>query len=130
MSTDQTKRKELSRRWIEAFNARNLSQLDELADEMNDKDCILHDPSFPYVGRGPAAAKELAHQVVKENSHIHITMEEFFGEGDKTATRLTVRTTSASTGKTTSVPVLAIDHWAGNKVVEEWELGGPPEEQH
>jgi hypothetical protein len=129
MSTDQTKRKELYWRWIEALNARDLSQLQELAEEMNDKDSILHDPGFPDLGRGPAAALEGARLVLKDWPDIHITLEDFFGEGDKTAVRMMVRATSASTGKTVSFPVLAIDHWAGNKAVESWELASPPEEQ-
>jgi hypothetical protein len=130
MSTDQTKRKELMRRWIEALNARDLSQLDELAEEITHKDFIMHDPSTPAIsGRGPAVWKAFAHGIVATNSHIHMTFEDFFGESDKTATRLAVRTTSASTGKTVSFPVLFISRWVGDKVAEEWELVGPPEEQ-
>jgi len=130
MSTDQTKRKELLRRWIEALNARDLSQLDELAEEMTHKDFIMHDPtSTAFSGRGPAIWKGFAHGIVTANSHIHMTIEDFFEEGDKTAGRLAVQTTSAATGKTVSFPVLFINHWIGGKVAEEWELVGPPEEQ-
>lgn len=130
MSTDQTKRKELMQRWIEALNARDLSQLDELAQEITHKDFIMHDPSSTvFSGRGPAVFKEFAHGIVTANSHIHMTVEDSFGEGDKTAGRLTVRTTSASTGKTVSFPVLFIQRWIGDKVAEEWELVGPREEQ-
>jgi ketosteroid isomerase-like protein len=129
MATEQTKRKELYQRWFDALAARDLSRLDELAEAWIAEDFVTHDPDFPDWARGPGGIKAFAHQLVANNSHIHVTIEDFFGDGDKTAVRFTVRRTNAATGKTTSFEVLAIDHWSGDQLVEEWELAGPPEEQ-
>ena len=129
MSTVHTQRKELFQRWIEAWCARDLSQADRVADEMVHKDYVMHDPSSPDLGQGPEVWKKFARQVLEENSHVHMTIEDFFGEEDKTATRLMVRTTSASTGKTVSFPVQFITHWVGDQCAEEWQLVGPTEEQ-
>jgi ketosteroid isomerase-like protein len=129
MAPDQTKRKELYQRWFEALNARDLSRLDELAEAWLADDFVTHDPDFPDWAQGSAGVKAFAHQLVANNTHIHITIEDFFGEGDKTAMRFTVRRTNAATGKTMSYQVLAIDHWAGDQLMEEWEFADPPEEQ-
>ena len=120
---------ELWRRWIEALCARDLSRLDELAEEIFDQDSVVHSPMFPDVGRGPDGAKALARQVVADFSHVDITTEDFFGEDDKTVVRITLRSTSAATGKTVSFPALTINRWVGDKIAEGWELYGPPEEQ-
>jgi hypothetical protein len=106
-----------------------LGALDELAEETVLENFVEHDPSLPDLGRDPPGWKELAHQVVIENPHVYSTIDDFFGEGDKTASRGTMRLTSASTAKTVNLPVLVITHWIGNKAIEEWELAGPPEEQ-
>jgi hypothetical protein len=82
MTTDQTKRQELWGRWTETLSARDLSRLDELVEEIYDQDCVVHSSKFPDFGRGPAGAKVFAQTVVATYSHIHLTVEDFFGEGD------------------------------------------------
>ncbi len=67
--------------------------------------------------------------VITNYVDIHLTLEDFFGEGDKTAARSTVRFTVAATGQKVWYPVLNMMRWVGDKLVERWELSGPPEEQ-
>ena len=129
MPTDQTKRKELWGRWIEALVARDLSRAEEVAEEMCDQQYVLHNPGFPDFGRGPAAAKAFAHYIITNYTNIHLTLEDFFGEGDKTAARSTVRFTVIETEQRLTYPVLNIMRWDGDMLAERWELTGPREEQ-
>ncbi len=129
MPTNQTKRKELWGRWAAALNARDLIQAEEVADEMCDQDYVLHSSGFRDFGRGPAAAKAFALHVITTYSQINLTVEDFFGEGDKTAMRTTVRITVAATGQRVTYPVLNIMRWDGDKIAERWELAGPHKEQ-
>ena len=128
MSTDQTKRKELWGRWVAALCARDLSRAEEVAEEMCTQDYVVHNPAFPNYGRGPAAAQAFAHHVITHYSQIDLTLEDFFGEGDRTAARSTVRYTVVATGLKAGYPVLNIMRWVGDQLAERWELTGPPEE--
>jgi hypothetical protein len=129
MPTDQTKRKELWSRWIETLVARDLSRAEEVAEEMCDQQYVLHNPGFPDFGRGPAAAKGFAHHIIATYTNIHLTLEDFFGEGDKMAVRSTVRATVIATGQRITYPVLNIMRWDGDRIAERWELLGPREVQ-
>jgi len=129
MPTDQTKRKELWGRWIAALVAMDLSRAEEVAEEMCDQQYVLHNPGFPDFGRGPAAAKAFAHYIIANYTDIHLTLEDFFGEGDKTAARSTVRFTVIATGQKLTYPVLNIMRWDGDTLAERWEITGPREEQ-
>src|SRR5512142_2838526 len=129
MPTDQTKRKELWGRWIEALVARDLSQAEAVAQQMCNQQYVLHNPALPDLGQGLAAAKAFAHHVIATYTDIHLTLEDFFGEGDKTAVRSTVCVTVTATGQRVSYPVLNIMRWNGDTIAERWELAGPHEEQ-
>ena len=127
MPTDQTKRKELWGRWIEALVASDFSQAEKVAEEMCDQQYVLHNPGLPDLGRGPAAAIAFAHSVIDTYTDIHLTLEDFFGEGDRTAVRSTVRVTDRATGQKVTYPVLNIMRWDGDRIAERWELTGPHE---
>jgi hypothetical protein len=129
MPTDQTKRKKLWGRWVAALCARDLRAAEEMAEEMCDQDYVVHSPKFLEYGQGPAAAKAFARYVISHYSQIDLTLEDFFGEGDKTAARSTVRFTITATGQKMSYPVLNIMRWVGDRLAERWELTGEPEEQ-
>ena len=129
MTTDQTKRKELWGRWIEALVDRDINQAEEVAEEMCGQQYVLHNPDLPDLGRGPAAAKAFAHSVIATYTDIHLILEDFFGEGDKTAVRSTVRVTVIATGQRVTYPVLNIMRWDGDTIAERWELAGPHEDQ-
>ncbi len=129
MSTDQSKRKEIARQWYEAYSARDLDRLDKMAEVVFDRDLILHEPGGSDACRGRDAFLAVVHQVVANHSEIHITLEDYLGDGDKTAVRSTVRMTSAATGKTASFPIQVISRWAGDRIAEAWEIDGTPVEQ-
>ena len=129
MPTDQTKRKELWTRWLEALVARDLRRAEAVAEEMCGQQYVLHNPALPDLGRGPAAAKTFAHHIIATYTDIHLTLEDFFGVGDKTAVRSTVRVTEIATGHRVTYPVLNIMRWEGDTLAERWELAGPHEEQ-
>ncbi len=127
MLIDQTKQKKLWGRWIEALVARGLSRAEEVAEEMCDQQYVLHNPGLPDLGRGPAAAKAFAHSVIATYTDNHLTPEDFFGEGDKTAARNTVRVTITATGQRVTYPVLNIMRWDGETIAGRWELAEPHE---
>jgi hypothetical protein len=129
MPTDHAKRKALWGRWIEALVARDLSRAGEVAEEMCGPQYVLHNPGLPDLGRGPAAAKAFAGHVIATYTDIRLTLEDFFGEGDRTAVRSTVRVTVIATGQRVTYPVLNIMRWDGDALAERWELAGPHEEQ-
>jgi hypothetical protein len=129
MPTDQTKRRELWGRWVAALCESNLRRAEEVAEEMCNQDYVVHSPKFPDFGQGPAAAKQFAHYVITHYSQIRLTVEDFFGEGDKTAARSTVRFTITATAQKMSYPVLNIMRWDGDKLAERWDLTGEPEGQ-
>ena len=129
MSTDQTKQKDLWTHWIEALVARDLSQAEAVAEEMCDQQYVQHNPGLPDLGRGPAVAKVFAHRVIATYTDIHLTFEDFFGEGDKTAVHNTVHVTLIATGQRVTYPVLNIMRWDGDTIAERLELAGPHEEQ-
>ena len=116
-------------RWIEALVARNLSQAEAVAEEMCDPRYVLHNPGLPDLGRAPTAAKAFAHHIIATYTDIHLTLEDFFGAGDKTAVRSTVRITDIATGQRVTYPVLNIMRWDGDMIAERWELAGPHDEQ-
>ena len=127
MPTDQMKRKELWSRWIEALSSKDLRQVEEIAGKMYTQQYVLHNPGLPDLGRGPAAAKAFAHYVIATYTDILLTLEDFFGEGDRTAARTTVHVTESATGQKVIYPVLNIMRWDGEKIAERWELSGPHE---
>jgi ketosteroid isomerase-like protein len=123
MSTEQNKA--VLRRWIEALNARNVSTLDELADEIYTPGYILHDPSFPDLVPGPEGVKQFVRRVLKGSADTHLTVEDMVAEGDKVAGRYTVHHTDATAGKLVSTRIIAISRFASGKIAEEWELAVP-----
>ena len=129
MATNQKRIKDDMIRWFEAFAARDVNRMDQLADEIYDSTYVLHDPSFPNFEQGPAGIKQLVRQVFKGFSDLHVTVDDMLGEGDKLAVRLTARGTSATTGKVVHFPVLTVARYVGDKMVEEWQLTGAPEEE-
>ena len=124
MTTEQNKA--ALRRWVEAFNAKDINLFDRLADEIYTTDYTLHDPASPYMGRGPESIKKFIRQIFQDNSDAHMVVEDVFGEGNKLAYRCLIQLTDASTGKTVSFPILVISHFVGGQFAEEWEIAGPP----
>jgi ketosteroid isomerase-like protein len=121
MSTDQNKT--ILRRCLEAYRPGNLSALEQLADEYYAADYILHDPDWPDLPPGPAGAKQFARRVYQDAPDTKVTVEDLVAEGDKVASRFTVSSTDAATGKPARYLGMLISRFAGGKIAEEWALG-------
>jgi predicted ester cyclase len=123
MSTENNKAAIL--RWIDAMNKKDLHELDKLAEDIYTADFVEHDPGISDMERGPAGIKKWVRQVLKDSPDMHVTLEDQMADGDKVASRLTVKLTDAATGKPVNLLVLGIDRFVGEKIAEEWELGVP-----
>ena len=123
MSAEQNKA-ELAR-WAAAYNERNLERLDQLADEQCTKDYVLHDPN---VRAGPAGLKQSVRAFVANWSEMHVVVDDLIAEGDKVASRWTVRGTDAKRQQKMTLMMLAISRFVEGKIAEEWVLALPLEE--
>jgi ketosteroid isomerase-like protein len=85
-------------------------------DELIAPDFVLHNPSDPAVGDGPEGYRRwLARRGAPGNDRI--TIEDQLAEGDRVATRFTVRGTHAETGTPVTVAVIAIDQLRDGRLV-------------
>jgi hypothetical protein len=112
-------------RWFEAVNQADLTLLDTLADEIFRVDFIAHDPRLLGFEPGPAGVKRFIRRVLAENKDVHVTVHDIFSEADKLAYRFTVSMTEVESGKAVDVQLLAIDHFIGDQIAEEWQLSAP-----
>ena len=122
MSTED-KNKAAKRRYIEAFNARNLAVFNELFAA----DYVAHVPGFPEV-RGPQALKDVVGGTLVALPDAQITIEDMLADEDKVVTRWTLRGTQhgefmgvAPTRKEVIVTGIIVDRFVNGKVVEAWE---------
>jgi ketosteroid isomerase-like protein len=109
-------------RWFEALNQGDLHRLDALADELFTRDFIEHDPRMPDFESGPAGVKKFIHQVLRENTNLHVTVHDLFSCGDKTAYRFTVSMINSASGKPVNLQLLAITRFSAGQCAEEWQL--------
>ena len=123
MSTETNKAAVL--RQVEALSTRDLGMLDKRADELYTADYIVQDPRFPEPGRGPASVKQFVRGILTDMPDLQMTVEDLFAEGDKVASRFTVRGTNAPTGKPATLTAIVISRFTAGKIAEEWELVGP-----
>jgi ketosteroid isomerase-like protein len=110
-------------RWFDALNKGDISLLDRLAEELFTSDFIEHDPRMPDFIPGPQGVKDFIHQVLKENTDVHVTIQDLFTSEDKTAYRFSVSMTEIASGKPVDVQLIAITRFIGNQMAEEWQLG-------
>ena len=115
MSTEQNKA--VVRRLMEEAERGNLAVIDELVAP----DFVFHNPGDPSVGGGPEGYKRWMAQQQSEVRDARITVEDQLAEGDKVATRFTVRGTHAASGKPVVVTVIAIDELRDGRVVGHWD---------
>jgi ketosteroid isomerase-like protein len=109
-------------RWFEALNQGDLHRLDALADELFTPDFMEHDPRMPDFESGPAGVKKFIHQVLRENTNLHVTVHDLFSCGDKTAYRFTVSMINSASGKPVNLQLLAITRFSAGQCAEEWQL--------
>ena len=108
--------------WFDALNQGDLALLDQMADALFTDDFVWHDPRIVDAGCGPELVKKFIHQVLQENSDVHVTVNDIFSIGDKTASRFSVSMTEVLSGKPVKVQLLAIDRFVGGQIAEEWQL--------
>jgi predicted ester cyclase len=121
MSTTQNKA--VLARILDAFNEHNLEKLDQWADEFCTADYVYHHPDFTDLPPGPAGFKQFIRRVLADMPDAHQTIEDMVAEGDKVASRWTVRGTEVSQQKTVTLTILNICRFVGGKIAERWELG-------
>lgn len=111
----------LRREMEEVWNKGNLAVVDELVAN----NFVLHDPSQPIEVRGPEGLKQYVTAFRTGFPDLHITFEDMVAEGDKVATRLTLRGTHKgelagipATGKQVTITSMSIDRLEAAKFVE------------
>ena len=98
----------------------------DLIDEMYAPDFVWHEPDQDI--HGSEEAKQFVSTFFKAFPDLNVTVEDEIAEGDKVATRWTIRGTHqgdlegiSSTGKQIELQDITIHRIDGDKIVEEWE---------
>ena len=115
-------------RWMEAISSRDLSAIDRVADEFFTDDYVWHFPGLTGLQPGPAGVKSTFRAILAENPALKPTLDDLLVEGNKVATRCTLRRTDPDTGKPQRCSDLVISRMIGDKTAEDWELLGPWED--
>jgi predicted ester cyclase len=115
MSTDENKA--VVRRLMEETSQGNLAVIDELIAP----DFVFHNPSDPSVGGGPEGYRRWTTQRGGDLGDERVTIDDQLADGDKVATRFTVRATHAETGKAVTITVIAIDQLLDGRLVAHWD---------
>jgi steroid delta-isomerase-like uncharacterized protein len=99
----------------------------DAADEIYAPDYIGHDPTLPEDIRGVEAAREFAAMYRSAFPDLEFIIEDQIAEGDKVATRLTVRGTHqgelegiAPTGNEVEIKGIVFSRIAEGKIAEDW----------
>jgi steroid delta-isomerase-like uncharacterized protein len=99
----------------------------DAADEIYAPNYIGHDPTLPEDIRGVEAARQFAAMYRSAFPDLEFTIEDQIAEGDKVATRLTVRGTHqgelegiAPTGNRVEITGIVISRIAEGKIAEDW----------
>ena len=116
--------KAVSKRYLEAWNARDLDAFDQIVAS----DAEDHDPQNPFPElRGPEGARRGAEIYQSAFSDGRFDVEQQFAEGDFVITRWTARGTNDGglmgmppTGKSVACAGITIDRIAGGKIAESW----------
>ena len=111
------------RRIEEIYNKKEIA----IVDEIIATDFVLHDPNSPAI-RGSEGFKQFVTSNLSTFPDIHFTIEDQIAEGDKVATRWTVRGTHKGdlvgidpTGRQVKMVGISIDRVADGKIIESWE---------
>lgn len=96
--------------------------MNQLADELFTDGFTWHAPKMLDSGCGPELVKKFIHQVLQENTGVHISVHDIFSSGDKTASRFSLSMTEVSSGNLVKVQLLAIDRFVNGQIAEEWQL--------
>jgi len=124
MAATEQNKSIVRRFWEEVFNGRKLTLINELFTT----DWVYHG----VAGRklyGQEGLKQFLIMYHNAFPDIQVKVENLIAEGDKVVSHVTSRGTHkgelmgiAPTGKQVTVPVICISRFAGNKIVEDWEI--------
>ena len=141
MSAEENKA--VIRRWIEAYNERDL----EAEAEVLAPDYVAHVPAAPGPLEGLESWRQFSGSFAEAFPDIRLTVEEIFSEGDLVAARVAFRGTHRGefqgippTGKEVAFTSIEVNRVVGGKVEEHWveldllglmqQLGAIPEPGH
>jgi len=120
MSTEENKAM-VRRIFEEAINKGNLS----VVDEVMASNYVYHFPGQDV--KGPEGFKQFIYMMRTAFPDLHITIDDMIAEGDRVATRETLRGTHkgdfmgiAATGKQVTFTGMVFVHFVGGKEVEAW----------
>jgi steroid delta-isomerase-like uncharacterized protein/uncharacterized protein (TIGR02246 family) len=121
--TPAERNKAAKRRYVEAFNRRDVAAFGDLfAPEY-----VLHATGYPEI-RGPEELRKAVAASLDALSDVRLTADEMVAEGDRVATRWTMRARHtgtfmgvSATGRKLSFSGTLIDRFVDGKVVEGWE---------
>ena len=120
MSTEENKAI-LHHEMEEVWNKGNMAVVDELVASS----FVLNDPSQPTEVRGPEGLKQYVTAFRMAFPDLHVTFEDMVAEGDKVASRITLRGTHKgelagipATGKQVTITGISIDRLEAGKFVE------------
>jgi steroid delta-isomerase-like uncharacterized protein len=115
----------VSRFYDEFFNKGNL----QIVHELHTSDYQHHDPNAPDPGGGAEGYIRRNSVFLKAFPDRQLTIEDQVGEGDKVATRITMRATQTGklpgippTGKRVTIESMHICRISDGRIAEEWEL--------
>jgi steroid delta-isomerase-like uncharacterized protein len=122
-SSAAERNKAAKRRYIEAFNRRDLAAFGDLFAA----EYVLHATGYPEI-HGPEELRRAVAASLDALSDVRVTADEMVAEGDRVATRWTMRARHTGmfmgvppTGRELSFSGTIIDRFVGGKVVEGWE---------
>ena len=110
---------------FEIYNTKDIGIIGPWYDEILAPDCVYHNHGMPDVV-GRENIKQFVSDLYKAMPDLyHNTPEDIIVQGNKVAVRHTVSFTDQVSGKRKRCMIVYIDHYSGDKVIEEWELVGP-----
>jgi steroid delta-isomerase-like uncharacterized protein len=111
--------------YVEFFNKGNL----QIVHELHTSDYQHHDPNAPDPGGGPEGYIKRNSVFLKAFPDRQLTFEDQVAEGDRVATRITMRATQTgdlpgipATGKPVTIESMHICRISDGQIAEEWEL--------
>jgi steroid delta-isomerase-like uncharacterized protein len=135
--------KAVIRRWIEAYNNRDM----QAEADVLDPGFVAHVPAAPGPLEGLEAWRKFTAAFVEAFPDLRLTVEDILSEGDKVAARVVFHGTHrgefqgiAPTGKEVAFSSIEVNRVVGGKVEEHWveldllglmqQLGAIPEPEH
>ena len=107
----------VNRVWHEVLNEGKL----DIVNELVDTNYVYHGPGA-YEIRGPEGLKQFVQGLRTSFPNLHFTVEDLIAEGDKVASRWTLRGTGKITNKQVALRGIIITRVVGGKCVEDWEI--------